>query len=68
MADCCAGVGDVVAHQFPCLAHRFVPELQAKLTDQLGAQQLNLVATLCLDALRLDFGLGLKLFGDAFRV
>ena len=46
MADCCAGVGDVVAHQFACLAHRFVAELQAKLTAQLCPQQLDLAAAL----------------------
>ena len=37
-------VGDVVAHQFLCLAHRFVPELQPKLTAQLCPQQFGLAA------------------------
>ena len=61
-------VGDVVAHQFLCLAHGFVPELQTKLTAQLCPQQFSLAPTLCLDALRVDLGLGRELFGNPFRV
>lgn len=61
-------VGNVVAHQFPCLAYRFVAKLEAKLTGQLRAQQFDLAGTLYFDAFRVDLCLGSQLFGDAFGV
>ena len=51
-------VGDVATHQLARLAHRLVTEFQAKLTGQLGTQQVDLAAALRLDAFRLDLGLG----------
>lgn len=58
MADCWL-IGHVIAYQFPCLAHRFVTELEAKLTGQLCPDEVDLTGTLHFDALRLDVGLGL---------
>ncbi|CFS33543.1 Uncharacterised protein [Mycobacterium tuberculosis] len=52
-------IGHVIAYQFPCLAHRFVTELEAKLTGQLCPDEVDLTGTLHFDALRLDVGLGL---------
>ena len=61
-------VGDVTAHQIPCLADRFVAQLQAQLTGQLRSEQLRLAGTLHLDAFRLDRALGPKLLGDPLCV
>lgn len=59
------GIGDMLAHQFACPLHGFIPEVLSKLSDKLSTQQLDLLGALHFDAF--DFGVGLvaQLFGNA---
>ena len=61
-------IGDEVAHQVTCTMHGLSAEALPKLTNQLLAQQLNLLPTLGFDAFQLGVCMGSQLLGDLLGV